>query len=66
MVDWVNPPGSIYCLYYLCGHLRLFTLRLRKIPIICVSATKSTRDTRIREPDSKDEEKKTPKRKARR
>ena len=41
-VDWVNPPGSIYCLYYLSGHLRLFTLRPRKIPIICVRATKKT------------------------
>ena len=29
MVDWVNPPGSIYCLYYMSGHLRLFTLRPR-------------------------------------
>ena len=42
MVDWVNPPGSIYCLYYMSGHLRLFTLRPREIQIICVRAIKKT------------------------
>ena len=40
MVDWVNPPGSIYCLYYMSGHLRLFTLRPRENPIIRVRAIK--------------------------
>ena len=42
MVDWVNPPGSIYCLYYLSGHLRLFTLRPREIPINSVRAIRKT------------------------
>ena len=36
----MNPPDSIYCLYYMSGHLRLFTLRPREIPIICVRAIK--------------------------
>ena len=57
MVDWVNTPGSIYCLNYMSGHLRLFTLRPREIPIICVCAVIKTarKNSRIREPDSEDE-----------
>ena len=55
MVDWVNPPGSIYCLYYMSGHLRLFTLRPREITIIWAGAIKTARENiRIREPDSED------------
>ena len=55
MVDWVNPPGSIYCLYYMSGHLRLFTLRPREITIILAGAIKTARENiRIREPDSED------------
>ena len=55
MVDWVNPPGSIYCLYYMSGHLRLFTLRPREITIIRAGAIKTARENiRIREPDSED------------
>ena len=42
MVDWVNTPGSIYCLNYMSGHLRLFTLRPREIQIICVRSIKKT------------------------
>ena len=55
MVDRVNPPSSIYCLYCMSGHLRLFTLRPREITIILAGAIKTARENiRIREPDSED------------
>ena len=41
MVNWVNPPGSIYSLYYKSGHLRLITSRPREIPIIWAGAIKT-------------------------
>ena len=59
-MDWVNPPDSIYCLYYLSGHLRLFNLHYTREKFDYLRARDQKKHvlyTRIWEPDSEDEKK---------